>query len=154
MWEVEEELDGAGTDEDAAKAPGREANVIAGAVRLLCAVEREVGVETVEEIAGVGFEDKTDNDGMDCRNELMGLVIDQVREGWNEAAEVIGTAEDGKIWEADEVGADERGTRGDEMGGGKDNCDVGMEASVLEEPGSSDRDSSAISKTELSREEI
>ena len=40
------------------------------------------------------------------------------------------------------------------MGGGKGNCDIDIEASVLDEQGSSDRDSSAISKTELSREYI
>ena len=127
--------------------------MMAGAVWLLCAVERvEAVIETVEEITGVGFEDKTEKDGMECSNELMGLVIDQVRDGGKEAAEVIGK-EDGKIWEADEVGAVER-AGGDGMGGGKDSWDVGMKAAVLEEPGSSDKDSSAISKIELSREEI
>ena len=77
---------------------------MAGAVWLLCAVERVEGIETVEEITGEAFEDKTEKEGMECSNELMGLVIDQVREGGREAAEVIGK-EDGKIWEADEVGA-------------------------------------------------
>ena len=103
--------------------------MIAGAVWLLCVVERLEVVETVGEVTGEGFEDKAENEGMDCSNELMGLVIDQVREGGNEAAEVIGK-EDGKIWEADEVGAFERRTGGDGIGGGKDNCDDGMETAV------------------------
>ena len=45
--------------------------MIAGAVWLPCAVEMVEGVETVEEITGVGFAGNTVNDGTDCSNELM-----------------------------------------------------------------------------------
>ena len=40
------------------------------------------GVETVGETTGEGFEGKTVSEGMDCSNELMELVIDQVRCEW------------------------------------------------------------------------
>ena len=127
--------------------------MMVGAVWFLCVVERLKVVETVGKITGERFEDKAEHDGMDCSNEHMGLVIDQVRDRGNEAAEVIGK-EEGKIWEEDEVGVFETGTGGNGIGGGKDNCDDGMKAAVLEELCSSDRDSSGIPKTELSREEI